>query len=361
MNLRLYLNQNISTFKNFYCFLKFKLNFQPTEPKKNFVYFLVPHTRLTGGNIVIFEYANQLKKMALKPLIISLKKNNQPTWFPRQKVKITTIDKINRLPVPEILIASSWITSYYLSQLKAKKKIYFVQSIESRFFEPFSLPKLLACRSYKQPFIFLTEAQWIKKYLKNKYQQKAKYLKNGLNKSIFRKTKPFKRKKKKLTVLIEGSLRSKYKGVGQAFKVVKNLNCQVWLLSYSGQPKKDWSYDRFFSNIPYSQTAKVYSSCDLLLKMSKIEGMFAPPLEMMACGGTAIVTKVTGYKEYIKDGKNALVINIDDVSKARKYLKKLFNNPKLLKKLKKGGQQTAQKWPDWKKQAEKLRKWLLSL
>ena len=89
---------------------------------------------------------------------------------------------------------------------------------------------------------------------------------------------------------------------------------------------------------------KIYSSCDILLKMSRVEGFFGPPLEMMACGGTAVVSKVTGYDEYIVDGYNALVVEMGDVNRARAAVKRLIEDPELRKRLIANGQQTAKNW-----------------
>ena len=49
-------------------------------------------------------------------------------------------------------------------------------------------------------------------------------------------------------------------------------------------------------------------SCDVLIKMSRVEGFFMPPCEMMACGGTVLTGKVTEYDEYVIDGYNGLVV-----------------------------------------------------
>ena len=51
----------------------------------------------------------------------------------------------------------------------------------------------------------------------------------------------------------------------------------------------------------------IYRSCDVIVKLSYVEGMFGPPLEMFHCGGTSIVYDVTGHDEYIVHGKNGLV------------------------------------------------------
>ena len=88
----------------------------------------------------------------------------------------------------------------------------------------------------------------------------------------------------------------------------------------------------------------IYSQCEILLKMSRVEGFFGPPMEMMACGGTCVVGKVTGYDEYIVDGWNALVVEQGDVRGAHDALKKLIEDPAYRKMLAANGRQTAGQW-----------------
>ena len=96
------------------------------------------------------------------------------------------------------------------------------------------------------------------------------------------------------------------------------------------------NYPRFpgvnkcFSRIPIHKTAEIYRSCDVLVKLSYVEGMFGPPLEMFHCGGTAIVYDVTGHEEYIEDGKNAIVVKKDNEEEVVSWLKKLKCDPVFL-------------------------------
>ena len=56
-----------------------------------------------------------------------------------------------------------------------------------------------------------------------------------------------------------------------------------------------------------------YASTDVVLKLSRVEGMFGPPLEGFHRGATCVVTPVTGHDEYVAHGWNGLVIDWDDV------------------------------------------------
>jgi hypothetical protein len=81
-----------------------------------------------------------------------------------------------------------------------------------------------------------------------------------------------------------------------------------------------------------------------LIKTSKVEGFFGPPLEMMSCGGVSLVFKVTGYDEYIVHEENALVANAGDVEGAAKLLSDLINDKEKFERLKLNGKETVKFW-----------------
>ena len=99
--------------------------------------------------------------------------------------------------------------------------------------------------------------------------------------------------------------------------------------------------------MPPADCAKIYRSCDVIVKLSYVEGMFGPPLEMFHCGGTTIVYDVTGHDEYIEHEKNGLVVKTDDDDKVVEYINKLKDNPRYLNKLKKEALVTAKNWISW--------------
>ncbi len=130
--------------------------------------------------------------------------------------------------------------------------------------------------------------------------------------------------------------------MAEAFEVVKNLDCEVWCVSNDGKPKPECRCDRFFEKVPMEQMRRIYSSCDILLKLSRVEGFFGPPLEMMACNGVPIVAKVTGHDEYIRNNHNALVVRPGDLQQAASAINKLISSPKLFSTLQKNCRKTVE-------------------
>ena len=80
--------------------------------------------------------------------------------------------------------------------------------------------------------------------------------------------------------------------------------------------------------------------------MSRVESFSMPPLEMMACGRTAIVGKVTGIDDYIIDNYNVLGVDEGDVKGAHHALGKLIEDNEFRSRLTRNGKITEdkQKW-----------------
>jgi hypothetical protein len=138
-----------------------------------------------------------------------------------------------------------------------------------------------------------------------------------------------------------------FKNVPASIRLARESGAhEVWLLTSSAMESVA-GVDRVFSRITPAETATVYRSCDVCLKLSFVEGMFGPPLEQFHCGGTAIVYDVTGHAEYIEHGRNALVARMGDEGEVLRHLKRLREVPEFLDGLKTGAARTAAAWPDW--------------
>lgn len=301
------------------------------KTEKPSVCYIIPTTNITGGVAVVCEHLNRLKKLGYKTIIASYDNKTDLSWFPKQSVKVIPL-KGNKEQIQkyDIVVATGWVTAYELALLNVKRKIYFVQSDETRFYPKGSFLKNRVEYTYHFPFEYMTEARWIRDWLKKEYGHNAEYVPNGINTDIFHPVKPLSPKpKNKKRILLEGAINLPFKGMEEAFEVVKDLDCEVWCVSYDGKPKPEWHCDRFFEKVPMIDMPKIYSSCDILLKLSRVEGFFGPPLEMMACGGVPVVAKVTGYDEYIIDGYNALVTGSGNIIKTKELLKKLLTDQKL--------------------------------
>lgn len=337
-------------------------SFSPQKSKKSnlktfpkSVCYIIPTTNITGGVAVVCEHLNRLKKLGYKTLIASFDNKTDLSWFPNQLVKVIPL-KGNKEIIQQYqtVVATGWITAYELLLLDVKNKYYFVQSDETKFYPKGSYLRQRVKRTYTFPFKFMTMAKWLQVFLKDNFNQNSLYLPNGIDTNIFHPTTPLTPKpKNKKRILLEGAINIPFKGMEEAFKVVQDLDCEVWCVSYDGKPKPNWHCDRFFEKVPILDMPKIYSSCDILLKLSQVESFGYPPLEMMACGGVSIVSKIKGHQEYIIDNYNALFTNPSNLQETKKILKNLMTDNNLYKKLQRNSQKTVKQY-NWQNTIKKL-------
>lgn len=313
--------------------------------------YIVPSCSVSGGMAVICQHANRLLKRGHSVVLLSVVDVKPMDWFPNQQVPVH--DARTWKGDLDVVVATGWSTSFWLPRISARTKCYFVQSDETRFHPEGSLWQHLTTLTYYFGVHYLTEARWIRDWLKQNFGHEAELVPNGLDPEIFGPTEPLRPKGDKPRILLEGAIGLPYKGMREAFEAVSALDAEVWCVSSFGEPEPGWKCHRFFQHVPMQDMKKIYSSCDVLLKLSRVEGFFGPPMEMMACGGVAVVGKVTGYDEYIVDGENALVVDPLDIEGARNAVQRLIYDDQLRSRLIEAGARTARQW-DWESSIDTL-------
>ncbi|PKF77761.1 hypothetical protein CW749_19685 [Vibrio sp. vnigr-6D03] len=316
--------------------------------------FLVWSPDISGGTNVIFEHATRLLLSGIDITILTEERVDPKrlTWFPgAEKLNWLTYEEARNIEF-DLVIATWWRTVFYLEKVQAKRYAYFVQSIESKFYsEEEKCIRNLVEQTYALQLDYITEATWIKEYLQDKYGVNAFLVKNGIRKEYFnRDLLPIKKRDdNKTRVLIEGPLNVSFKNTELALELVKKSKAdEIWLMTSTaiGAMK---GVDKLFSRVPISKVGSIYSSCDVLVKLSTVEGMFGPPLEAFHCGCTAVTYDVTGFDEYIKHDYNALVSFTRTDDEVLNFIDKLCLDKKAQRNLKSNALITADEWPDWDK------------
>ena len=313
--------------------------------------FLLGSAEISGGSFVIFEHALRNKKRGADVYIVTENRVEHDTlnWHPEaRKLTWMTYDEVKNIKF-DIAIATWWKTVFFLHRINAKRYAYFVQSIESWFYpeEDVALRRLVDS-TYLLPIPVITEATWIKKYLEENYNRDVSLVLNGVRKDVFTtEGASFSNPDGKFRVLVEGAVNVPFKNVPKTIRLARKSKAdEVWLLTNSVVDSYP-GVDKLFSKMSIYDCAKIYRSCDVVVKLSYVEGMFGPPLEMFHCGGTAVTYDVRGHDEYIVDGKNAFVVKTDDDERVVERINELYDDKRLLKKLKTAALKTADGWPDW--------------
>lgn len=321
------------------------VNFINNNRKKKIVY-VSPSVKISGGVMVVGQHLKMLQNEGFNVSFIACDEEERLDWIDDFSVPIIPSRSFQEanLKLLDIAVATLWSTLKLVQKSNAKEKYYFVQNKEHFFYARKSIEFTRAKTTYDAKDVnFITMSRWCQRWLKDEFGQQACYIPNGISVENFHLTKPIQPKDKKTRILIEGNPDDNYKNVDEAFRIVEQLDkkkFEIWFISYGGQPKQWYSYDESFNKIPYKEMKKYYSSCDILLKTSRLESFSYPPLEMMACGGVCVVAENGGNAEYIKNEYNALTYQLGDLKTAVQQIERLAESKKLREKLLANGKKT---------------------
>lgn len=314
--------------------------------------FLIGSAAVGGGNYVVCQHALHAAAMGHDVTIVVQARftTAQLAWHPGfATLRLILLDELHSERF-DIAVATFWKTVLELHRVDARQYVYFVQSIESRFFQAEDAQmRQLVDSTYDLRLPSITEATWIREHLRQFHGSECLLARNGIRKEVYTPhgERHAARVAGRLRVMVEGSFGVPFKNTAKTVRLVRRARpWQSWLLTSTDLP---WypGADRVFSQVPITEVSKIYRSCDVIVKLSLVEGMFGPPLEMFHCGGTAIVYDVSGFDEYIVHGSNALVAPMHDENAVLEHLRQLRESPRLLEDLKAGAAETASQWPDW--------------
>jgi len=325
--------------------------------------FLVGSLDISGGTYVILQHALYAQRHGADvTLLVQFRSDGEfLRWHPAlSELRIVHLDELvdgtgDGLEF-DVAIATFWRTVYELPQVRSRHYAYLVQSIESRFYggsdEQDVVPIVELTYTFDLPVI--TIARWMQAYLAFRHERPGFLVRNGVRKDVYSPVGPKAdpNPAQPFRVLLEGAVDVPMKNIATSVRVARSAGAdEVWLLTPSDVASVP-GVDRVFSRIAIGETAAVYRSCPVLLKLSLVEGMYGPPLEMFHCGGTVVTNDVTGHDEYVRDHENGLVVPMYDDDAATDALARLKHDPALLVRLRAGALRTARAWPDWDRSSE---------
>lgn len=321
-------------------------------------------THIGGGSNAIVEYACELARLGHEVTILTTDRTdvNAASWHPKlRELRAVPVGAARALRL-DFAFATWWRTFFRLHLVQSRVYGYLSQSLESRF-HPERHAKLMNRATYGVPLLVITEATWLADFVRMvQPQSRVLRVPNGLSREHFPCVAAPPAHAGPLRVLVEGPWRVAFKGVPEAFDVLdrtsaSGVSMQVgWLTSDSGgkRPRVGGAAVRIHERVAIDRVRFVLQGYDVLLKLSRVEGVYGPPLEMFSQGGTAITTTVTGSDEYVVHGHNGLLVEPYNVEQVVRYLGLLRGRPAYLAALRENALRTAGRQPDWRASAAEL-------
>ena len=317
------------------------------------VAFLLKDVQLSGGVHVVVRHAVQLQRRhGMQVVLVRTAEQDVADWtYPGlDELRIAHLDEV-RDERFDVAVSTWWETAMDLLRLDAARHVSFVQLLEDSHY-PEGLPERLGFGlTLALPVRFVTEARWIADTLE-RLQPGAEvlYVRNGIPKDQFPVLDAVAPATEgPLRILVEGNLTLERKGVPHALQAVRAMREAHHVTLVSGERGGGLppGVDEQLSGLSFDGMAEAYRRSHVLLKLSRAEGMYGPPLEGFHCGCTVVTTPVTGHDEYVEHLANGLVVDWDDPAGTARALDLLARDRRLLHRLRTGALATARTWPSW--------------
>jgi hypothetical protein len=235
----------------------------------------------------------------------------------------------------DFALATWWETAEALWKVRARRRGVFLQSLEERFYGDRELLERLGAASVLAlPVDYVTIGGWMRDVLAElRPDARCAVIRNGIDKAVFAPpAEPRTRRDGPLRVLVEGNPAMWLKAIPDAVAAVEAMSQPVELTRAEG-------------GLDPAPMAALYAEHDVLLKLSRVEGVALPPIEAMHVGTPCVVTPHTGHDEYVRHRENGLLVGFDDIPATARALDELALDRELLGRLSEGALRTAAEWP----------------
>ena len=299
------------------------------------IVYVMTHVGICGGTKIILEHANNLVRFNQRVTIVSHFK--KPTWHPiSNDVKYIQVPLTQELalgiPQCDVIIATYWREIYECIARGIAPVVYFEQG-DYHLFAWEDVCRRKKDFIYKQfqlaPFIY-TVSKGSSKQIKKNFGRGSTIINNAIDNTVFYyDSKNIKDRKKDFTLMIIGSENNEFKGIGdirQALSLLPKSDHDLKLV-WVTPDKPIHPMGTVFVNPKQSQIGDLLRKSNVFICGSHYESFSLPVLEAMACGCAVITTKNKGVVEYALDGKNCIMVNINDpVDMAEKIIQLLKND-----------------------------------
>jgi glycosyltransferase involved in cell wall biosynthesis len=316
--------------------------------------FVLPILGVSGGVHIVLRWAHILTRRGHMVYVLV------PHWDKTSRVPFLAPEMVN-FPILtyeegkaisyDLLFGTWWETLHRLPEYEAREHAFLAQALESQFYPPGTVEQHDYTRLVCSGLPIITIAHWVSACFVDVLgipRDRVKTVLNPLDKSLWRPVEPMIPRDQHVRFLIEGPSIDERKNVAPSIRLLEEAGAPyIWVGAVVDRALVGPNCVAVLESVPYDQMPSVYASADVLLKLSNAEGMFGPPLEMFASGGTAVVWDVPGCEEYMTHLYNAWLAPMNSFPDAADGIRALIRSPELLARLKQNAVETARRWPDW--------------
>ena len=319
---------------------------------------ILPGNFLSGGIHIALKWAQILStRHDVFVLSEEMRSDSVLPFLKREEIRFTlgTFADFESITF-DLVMVTWWETAFSISRLRTKNIVMLQQAMESQFYAAGAADQAHYRAVVTSGLNLITIAHWLRDFdarCLGVDLTRLRTVLNPLDQSMWKPVAPLiERNPSKIRFLVEGNFNEPRKNALPVIQLLERLGCEyIWVGAKIDPELAGPHCVKTLQRVPYADMPAVYASADVLVKLSNAEGMFGPPLEMFATGGTAVVWDVNGADEYVTHGYNALVVPMNDFAAAEAAVALLLKDTALLAELRTNARTTAQGWLTWDEQA----------
>jgi glycosyltransferase involved in cell wall biosynthesis len=304
--------------------------------------FVLPHAGMSGGNRVLAIHAERLQKRGHEVGVVSiphpgtgfapklkslLRGRGWPpdpepehSWFDGLGVAHRVLERVRAVgdadvPDADVVLATFWRTAPWVAALSPRKgaKAIFVQGYETAP-ERFD-PALDAV--WRLPLAKIVVASWLADLARERFGDTNVHLvPNSVDTAQYH-APPRGRQARPTVGMLYSALRAKGADVAvAALERVRERLPGLRVIAFGSEqpaaPPPGWI--EFHYRPPQDEIPRIYARCDVWLCASRREGFSLPALEAMACRCPVVSTRMGGPKDFIVEGLNGFLVDVDDAA-----------------------------------------------
>ena len=328
--------------------------------------FFTPMLKLSGGNIVMFKYAEVLVKFGHKVTVIA--PHSEIINEVKNGVFIKTFKKFPNKYFEHIFFQLIYLNKFYelttktdviipvffplaihalycKSRGKTKKVISLFQDYKEMYWFGryiFFILGLSFVNSGIDKFIAVSEP--LGNQIKQITKKEVVVIPNGIEQEYFY---PRTSEKENYVLFVGSSAKNKgLKYFLEAFNIVKKgfPNLQAKIVSQNEGMIIDDDIEVINVGTDREKLGNIYSKALIYVSQSFGDSFGLPPLEAMASGTAVVLTETDGAKQYAINNVNSIVVPIKNAEQTAKAIIKLLSDDTKRKSLEKEGIVTAKKY-----------------
>jgi GT2 family glycosyltransferase len=310
------------------------------------IVYVTEGTGIGGGHRMVFEHVNRLRARGNDVELWSLE--GPPDWFPLQ-VPVRTFASYDELEAAlagedAVKVATWWRTALPVWRASVTRGVpaYFVQDIETSYYEDWDPLIHHAMASYRQEFRYLTTSGWNVERLREMGLHPTA-VPCGIDPDTYRPTGVPRRDGVVLAVGRAHPLK-RFDLTLAAYDLLPEPRPELWLYGVEPHLARDRAA-RYVEAPTDAEVNDLLNEATVLVQTSRHEGFGLPILEAMAAGTPVVCTDAHGNRDFCRDRVNCLMPEATPAAVAA-AVQELMGDPALRERLAAEGRATAARY-EW--------------